>query len=200
MKVYIAQARRASAPVPMIAYSGGYFLASWKNGVLSEDTPGQRVLWAYATESEPLAYSAPAVLFPNVSSGAPCPPSSHVPYPPSPHYLSPACAHLFAEPTVVLHGRVYFAASLRQFCLWPLDPLNQGGRFLLLRRVLLGATPQLGPIFWAKDPGDAWAATNRRLGIRTLSEMDSSTRGDVVALLAGERPCAPNAAAKCEYC
>ena len=39
---------------PMISFYGGYFLTSWKNGVLSEDTPGQRVLWSYASEADPL--------------------------------------------------------------------------------------------------------------------------------------------------
>ena len=48
---------------PMISFNDGFFLASWKNGVLSEDQPGQRVLWSWATEAAPLKYSAPAVLF-----------------------------------------------------------------------------------------------------------------------------------------
>ena len=32
-------------------------VATWKNGVLSEDKPGQRVLWSYATAEAPLNYS-----------------------------------------------------------------------------------------------------------------------------------------------
>lgn len=51
----------------MISFSGGVFVATWKNAVLSEDTPGQRVLWSWATADAPLNYSKPAVLFPNVS-------------------------------------------------------------------------------------------------------------------------------------
>ena len=184
---------------PMISFHGGYFLASWKNAVLSEDTPGQRVLWSYASADDPLAYSTPEVLFPNVSNGEPCLPSSKQPYPPDPQYLSPACAHLFAEPTAILNGRVYLAASLRQFCLWPLDPLNDGGKYLLLRQVTLTSPPTLGPIFWARDPGAGFATTNKRLGIRTLSQMTEETRVDILALLAGTRPC-PENATKCEFC
>jgi len=193
---------------PMISFNDGFFLASWKNGVLSEDQPGQRVLWSWATEAAPLKYSAPAVLFPNMSTGEPCVAGGHPPfpknhslYPPNPSYLSPACAHLFAEPTVVLGGRVYLAASLRQFCLWPLDRLNEGGKYLVLRRVTLspGSPPKLGPIFWGLDPGPEWSETNARLGIRTLAEMDAETRADTAALLTGARPCEDNAT-KCEYC
>ena len=181
---------------PMISFYGGYFLASWKNGVLSEDTPGQRVLWSYASEADSLSYSTPEVLFPNVSDGGVCLPNSKVPYPRSPHYLSPSCAHLFAEPTAILNGRAYLAASLRQFCLWPLDPLNEGGKYLLLRQVIPTSPPTLGPIFWAKDPGTGFSETNQRLGIRTLSQMPEETRSDISALLLGARPC-PENASKC---
>jgi hypothetical protein len=176
--------------------------------VLSEDQPGQRILWSYARASRPLLYSSPQVAFPNISSGEPCPqphgskPPPHT-YPAHPSYLLPACAHLFAEPTVVLDGHVYLAASLRQFCLWPLDSLNEAGKYLLLRRVDLGGggttAPKLGKMFWASDPGPAWAATNVRLGIQLLAQMDSEARSDVAALLAGSRPCEPNAS-KCEWC
>ena len=188
---------------PMIAFHGGFFIASWKNGVLQEDEPGQRVLWSYASVDAPLNYSAPTILFPNVSSAdQPCSSSKNLPpFPTHPPYLSPGCAHLFAEPTVVINDRVYVAASLRQFCLWPLDPLNENGVYLLLRRVTLapGVAPELGPVFWAADPGSAWTATNQRLAIRTLDQMDTETQGDIAELLAGERPCAANAT-KCEYC
>ena len=78
---------------PMISFNDGFFLASWKNGVLSEDQPGQRVLWRWATEAAPLKYSAPAVLFPNMSTGEPCVAGGHPPfpknhslYPPNPSY------------------------------------------------------------------------------------------------------------------
>jgi hypothetical protein len=70
---------------PMIAFHSGHFLATWKNAVLSEDTPGQRVLWAWASERAPLQYSAPAVLFPNISNGS-CTGKSKPDYPPNPSY------------------------------------------------------------------------------------------------------------------
>ena len=188
----------------MLAVFDGLFIATWKNAVLSEDTPGQRVLWSYASAANPLNYSVPEVLFPNVSDGSACLPNRKVAYPQDPHYLSPGCAHLFAEPTVVINGHAYAAASLRQFCLWPLDPLDAGGKYLLLRRITPGpqpgSAPALGEIFWAKDPDSAaWSATNSRLGIRTLAQMDTTTQKDIAAVLAGERPCEPNAT-KCEYC
>ena len=197
---------------PMIGFFDGFFVASWKNAALqhdipgvghpsSEDTPGQRILWSYASAEAPLKYSAPAILFPNVSSGDQVCRKWQKGAAPRSTYLSPGCAHLFAEPTVVIHGHIYAAASLRQFCLWPLDPVNEDGIYLLLRRISLrtGAKPKLGQIFWAKHPGDAWAATNARLGIQTLSQMDAETQSDVASLLGGERPCEANAT-KCEYC
>lgn len=208
----------------MLAFHGGHFLASWKNAVLSEDTPGQRILWAWSSEAQPLKYSSPTVLFPNISNGS-CTkwrPGTVDAYPQFPSYLSPGCAHLFAEPAAVVNNNVYLAASTRQFCLWPLDPLNDGGTYLLLREVSFetagpgtgggGAprpAPVLGDIFWAKDPSigsnnpwaAAWAETNARLGLKLLDQMDAETQADVKALLAGKRPCAQNASTtKCEYC
>ena len=95
---------------PMISFNDGFFLTSWKNGVLSEDQPGQRVLWSYAREEEPLtSWATPAVAFPNMSL-TPCDNASE-----SNSFLTPACATLNSEPTVVLNGRVYLAASTRQF-------------------------------------------------------------------------------------
>ena len=91
------------------------------------------VLWSYSTAEEPLAFCAPTILFPNVSSAdQPCR-SSKAGGSPGSTYLSPGCAHLFAAPTVVLNGRVYVAASLRQFCLYPLDRLDDNGVYLLPR-------------------------------------------------------------------
>jgi hypothetical protein len=196
----------------MIGFFDGYFVASWKSAALqhdisgrghppSEDTPGQRILWSYATAEAPLKYSAPTILFPNMSSGDEVCHKWTKGANPRSTYLSLGCARLFAEPTVVLNGHVYVAASLRQFCLWPLDPVNDDGIYLLLRRITLshGVPPKLGEIFWAKYPGDAWAATNARLEIQTLSQMDAETKSDVASLLDGERPCEANAT-KCEYC
>ena len=193
---------------PMLGLHGGYFLASWKNGPTNEDTPGQRVLWSYASAASPLGYSPPLVLFPNVSDGSGCATKNHGPYrPPNTPYLSPGGAHLFAEPLIELNGRAYMASSLRQYCLYPLDPLNEGGKYLLLRRVTTASlssgtgtgTPQLGEMFWAADPGPEWANTSSRLNIRALHQMDSDTQSDIAGLMAGQRPCAAGAS-KCEFC
>jgi hypothetical protein len=197
---------------PMIGFFNSHFVASWKNAALqhdipgqghppSEDTPGQRILWSYATADAPLDYSAATILFPNVSSGDEVCHRWTKGANPRSTYLSPGCAHLFAEPTVAIHGHVYAVASLRQFSLWPLDPVNENGIYLLLRRLTLspGVPPKLGEMFWATDPGDAWATTNARLGIRTLNQMDAETKTDIASLLGGERPCEANAT-KCEYC
>ena len=190
----------------MLGFHSGYFLASWKNGPMNEDTPGQRVLWSYASASSPLGYITPLVLFPNVSDGSGCATKDHGPYRPgNTAFLSPGCAHLFAEPLIELNGRAYLAASLRQYCLYPLDPLMDGGKYLLLRRVTTASsgsgTPQLGEMFWAADPGPEWAPTSSRLNIRALHQMDSDTQSDIAALLAGQRPCAGDAtSSKCEFC
>ena len=213
--IYTATAEFVYSHAAMLGFFDGFFVASWKNAKLqhktgvcpacghpsSEDTPGQRILWSYATADAPLNYSAAAILFPNVSTGDKVCRKWEKGADPRSTYLSPGCARLFAEPTVVIHGHVYAAASLRQFCLWPLDRVNDEGAYLLLRRITFypGVLPKLGQIFWAKDPGDVWAATNTRLEIRTLPQMDPETQGDVASLLGGARPCQANAT-KCEYC
>ena len=179
----------------MISVSGGFFLATWINAAHNESQPGQRVLWSYAREEEPLtSWATPAVAFPNMSL-TPCENASEFT-----SFLTPACATLNSEPTVVLNGRVYLAASTRQFCLYPLDKIDENGKYLLLRQVTLSSSsPKLGEVFWAADPGPAFSATNERLGIRSLSEMDASIQGDVAELLGGARPCEANST-KCEFC
>lgn len=111
----------------MIDYHDGMFAASWKCSPSDEDQAGQRVLYAQSIDG--LDWTAPAELFPNVSTSS-----------------NPA--HLFAEPFLHLNGRTYAAASPTQFCLYP----DQYQNVLLLRRVFtedVGVFGQLGPIFWA---------------------------------------------------
>ena len=179
----------------MISVSGGFFLATWINAAHNESQPGQRVLWSYAREEEPLtSWATPAVAFPNMSL-TPCDNASELD-----SFTTPACATLNSEPTVVLNGRVYLAASTRQICLYPLDKIDENGKYLLLRQVTLSSSsPKLGEVFWAANPGPAFSATNARLGIRSLSEMDASIQGDVAELLGGARPCEANST-KCEFC
>ena len=99
----------------MITYHKGVITASWKNAPLSEDTPGQRVLFSQSLDRH--TWSTAAELFPTLNSKAV--PSAQ-----------------FAGPFAVLRGRLYASASPAviadgdaqgsQFCQWPdgLDPRN----------------------------------------------------------------------------
>lgn len=53
-----------------------------------------------------------------MQDGSKCLPNVPIPhpisYPKNLHYLTPGCEHPFAEPTVVINGHIYAAASLRQ--------------------------------------------------------------------------------------
>eukprot|EP00911_Craspedida_sp_UC1_P002568 UC1_evm3s1904 len=119
----------------MIAYHEGTITVSWKNAPLSEDTPGQRILYTQSRDGK--NWTKPSLLFPNMSS-----------------LLTPAAQ--FAGPFAVLNGRLYASASPAviadgdaqgaQFCLWPdgLDPRNcatpdrpgtQPSGLLMMRRV-----------------------------------------------------------------
>ena len=92
----------------MMTYHDKTLTLSWKNAPVSEDTPGQRVLYAQSTDG--LSWSEARVLFPNMSSDA-----------------TPSAQ--FAGPFAVLGGRLYASASPAviadgdaqgaQFCLWP---------------------------------------------------------------------------------
>jgi hypothetical protein len=85
----------------MIYYHHQMITAYWKNGVTSEDQPGQRVLYSQSTDGLTWTPSGGTnILFPNVSTNA-----------------NPA--HLFAEPSLHINGRLYLAASATQYCLYP---------------------------------------------------------------------------------
>ena len=143
---------------PMISWHHGLLLASWKNHNTSEDAPGQWVRWAHSPDGA--RWSRPETLFPNVSDGSgTASECSHTPE----HEALPRCAHLFAEPTLVLRGHVYMASSLRQFCLYPYP--WPGRRLVLLRRLSVahpGGAPTLGKVFWLDgvppgSPKACWA-------------------------------------------
>jgi hypothetical protein len=122
--------------------------------------------------------------------------------------VTPGCAHLFAEPTLVLGGRIYLAASLRQFCLYPYPWARAapGVSLLLLRRLIpapagsaAGQPPSLGPAFWAAAIPAGFEAISARLGLLSLAATDAQTRADVAELSRPQSvPCA--AGAKCEAC
>ena len=206
---------------PMLSLLDGAFLASFKNSPRDEDQPGQRVLYSQSLDglswTDPSDASLPlpslSAWSPPSASLAPPPPPSP---PPAPRVLFPnisTAAHpaaLFAEPTVLLNGRAYAAASPRQFCLYP----DQYAAVLLLRQVLPGALDAFGPVFWASravPPG--WEENSAVHGIPTVLAMPQQTQADVALLLVNSSyaPCAQGGAlqggtqekgatTKCEFC
>ena len=156
--------------------------------------------WAWSSDGG-VTFSEPATLFPNVSDGSEgslsAPNCSHTPG----HENTTSCAHLFAEPTLVLGSakHVYMAASLRQFCLYPYP--WQGRRDVLLRRVSISQQkpPELGPIFWLDGIPPGFEAVSERQRIVSLASMDATTQRDFAQLSdANVLPCGPGA--KCEAC
>jgi len=174
----------AYAMSPMLSFLNGRFLATWKLSVADEDEPGQRVMYAQSDDGVAWRTSSDGAsneLFPRMNSSE-----------------SPRVA-LFAEPALLLNGRVYAAASPTQFCLYP----DQYARVLLLRRVLDGAPGRLGPLFWAADAIPAgFAEASARENVTTAAQQDAETRADVAALAAARvAPCAADGStSKCEFC
>ena len=176
----------AYAMSPMLSFLNGRFLATWKLSVTSEDEPGQRVMWAQSSDGTQWHTSSDGrsnELFPSMNSSE-----------------NPRVA-LFAEPTLLLNGRVYAAASPKQFCLYP----DQYSNVLLLRRVFDDAVGHFGPLFWAASsipPGFALASA--RNNVTSLAQQDAQTQADV-ALLTPQGltapPCAEDGStSKCEFC
>lgn len=174
----------AYAMSPMLSYLNGRFLATWKLSRSNEDEPGQRVMYAQSDDGVSWQTSSDGrsnELFPRMNSSE-----------------NPRVA-LFAEPTVLLNGRVYAAASPKQFCLYP----DQYANILLLRRVYDAPGAGLGPPFWAADAVPAgFAEASARENVTTAAAQDAVTRADVAALLAGAvAPCAADGStSKCEFC
>jgi hypothetical protein len=188
----------------MLDYFNGSFLLAWKNGASDEDKDGQRILYSQSTDG--LTWSptnGTNVLFPALST------------------KSQECA-MFVGPPAHLNGRLYAGASPgiptdaaagAQWCLWP-DPVSprncgppqfpQSTDTLLLRRVF--GLHSFGPIFWASHTAPSqWAEAAKTFGIKTLSDMDAETQGDV-ALLRSDLPTLPcsdpstSGSLKCEAC
>ena len=165
----------------MLDWFKGTFFLAWKNSLVDEDAPGQRILFSAAADGG-AAWSPHAELFPNMSTNA--------------HHAS-----LFAAPFVRMNAHVYAAASPTQFCLYP----DQYESVLLLRRVSDDGT-SFGPVFWADTsipPGFETASALRN--VSTVSGMDAATQADVAVLLGGiVPPCAAadgsDGSIKCEAC
>ena len=160
----------------VIDYHDGFFLVTWKNSPRDEEQAGQRVL--FATSDDGLQWSSTDgtnVLFPNVSTTA-----------------SPA--HLFAEPSLVVEGRRYAAASFKQYSIFP--PPDES--FMLLRRVYPDKT--LGHVFWASEaPPEQYRRGAADKGVRDMLEMDTETQMDAGRLRdRSYLPCGHAESLKCE--
>lgn len=171
----------------MISFLNGRFLATWKLSHVNEDEPGQRVMWAQSEDG--LAWDTASdgsnEIFPSMNASE-----------------NPKVA-LFAEPSLYINGRVYAAASPKQFCLYPAPYQN----VLLLRRVFDDAVGHFGPIFWAADTiPKGFQEASERENVTALSAQDAQTRSDIATLtpFSTTPPCAGpdslDSSAKCEFC
>ena len=172
-----------NAMSPMLSFLNGAFLATWKLSQNGEDSPGQKVMFAQSADGKSWTPSASGdnVMFPSMNSSE-----------------NPGVA-LFAEPTLYLNGRVYAAASPKQFCLYP----TPFAPLLLLRRVFDGVNGSFGQIFWAGGsipPGFAQASASQNVTV--VGDMDSQTQADVALLTPNATilPCAESGTTKCEAC
>ena len=169
---------------PMLSFLNNRFLASWKLSVSDEDEPGQRVMWAQSNDGSMWTTTSDGsnVLFPSMNSTE-----------------NPRVA-LFAEPSLLLNGRVYAAASPKQFCLYP----DQYQTILLLRRVFDDQIGLFGPLFWASSTiPDGFAIASARENVTSLAEQDIQTQNDIALLTQTTTtpPCPTDGStSKCEFC
>lgn len=174
----------AYAMSPMLSFLNNRFLASWKLSVSDEDEPGQRVMWAQSNDGSTWTTTSDGsnVLFPSMNSTE-----------------NPRVA-LFAEPSLLLNGRVYAAASPKQFCLYP----DQYQTILLLRRVFDDQIGLFGPLFWASSTiPDGFAIASARENVTSLAEQDIQTQNDIALLTQTTTtpPCPTDGStSKCEFC
>jgi hypothetical protein len=175
----------AYAMSPMLSFLNGRFLASWKLSVSDEDEPGQRVMWAQSEDGVAWTTSSDGrsnELFPSMNASE-----------------NPRVA-LFAEPSLLVNGHVYAAASPIQFCLYP----DQYQPRLLLRRVFDDAIGHFGPVFWAANSIPAgFAQASARENVTTAAQQDAQTRADVATLTPSTdiAPCPTDGStSKCEFC
>ena len=174
----------AYAMSPMLSFLNNRFLATWKLSVSDEDEPGQRVMWAHSNDGTTWTTTSDGsnVLFPSMNSTE-----------------NPRVA-LFAEPSLLLNGRVYTASSPKQFCLYP----DQYQSILLLRRVFDDEIGHFGPLFWASPSiPDGFVEASIRENVTSLIDQDAQTQGDI-ALLTPKTispPCPTDGStSKCEFC
>ena len=186
------------------------FYIYWKNGILQEDSNGQRIL--FSASKTPHAYTKARVLFPNLTIGnVPC--------------------SLEPSPSIQINGHVYATASPAfinytlkdlhvaqgaQCQLWPdsIDPRNCGPsasyaveykHTLLLRRIYSNFT--LGPMFWGSyDAPEIFSIQTKTFDIQTFTKnMDETTYEDLKDILKSNNvnpPCNTfeSGSMKCEWC
>ena len=186
------------------------FVILWKNGPRDEDSNGQRIL--YSRSADGRTWRPAAELFP------PLPNSTQEPGP-----FVHLGSRLFAACSPGIYNMSHAGkitdqdAQGSQFCLWPdpIDPRNCGppdqrgvwgamvGQHTLLMREIL-PNGKLGEMFWASGNGPSrYRSVNERVGIRFLSQMDSTTQKLVGGLRATmHAPCPDRDAGtrKCEAC
>ena len=185
----------------MIDYHDGNLFLTWKNGPRDEDSPAQRVLYAFSadgakwTETDGRNVLFPRATVQNLTGNEAGIAAKSVP------------RTLFAGPTVVLNGRRYASASPHQFCLFPYpyssSLTSAEDTNLLMMREVLGDSKGFGPIFWASTKVPAgFEAVSQQHGIQTSGQMDAYVQKDLT-LLANRThlPCdLANGTTKCEAC
>eukprot|EP00944_MAST-04C_sp_MAST-4C-sp1_P012731 g12731.t1 len=186
------------------------FYVYWKNGILTEDSNGQRILFS-ASKSGQDSWSSPGILFPNLTIGD-------------------IAASLEPSPPIQVNGRVYATASPAfinytlkdlhvaqgaQCQMWPdpVDPRNCGPaapyaveykHTLLLRRIY--SNYSLGNMFWGSSKAPSIFATQTRtFGILTFDQMDDVTYKDLKTYLQPRNidpPCHTplTGSHKCDWC
>ena len=189
----------------MLHYHDNMFTISWKNGLVKEDKPGQRVLYSQSINGRD--WSPYQILFPNMSTNA-----------------TPVAQ--FAGPYAVINDRLYATATPAviadgdaqgaQWCLWPdgLDPRNcaaperpgtQPSGILMMRRVYPGVGSPLGDVFWVSPnaPAKELEQASQLNGIKGIHDMDAQTQADIATLTPymDELPCDEDSGTlKCEGC
>lgn len=120
---------------PMVTYQGGALFASWSNGAVNEDNPGQRVLGTVSTDGGG-SWAGWKVYFPPQDKNPPDEPGSDGRVP---------GRVLTADGYATIGGDVYAVAEVWDWVQTDSDRTQKGwGR--IARRVAPDGT--LGPIFW----------------------------------------------------
>eukprot|EP00943_MAST-04B_sp_MAST-4B-sp1_P000068 g68.t1 len=186
------------------------FYIYWKNGLLEEDSNGQRVLFS-ATKNVKHFFKTPRVLFPNLTIA-----NIHVSLEPSPSIQINGRVYATASPAYINYTlKDLHVAQGAQCQLWPdsIDPRNCGPAAtyaveykstLLLRRIYSNFS--LGKMFWGSfEPPAIFSMQTQKFGIQTYNKMDKTTYNDLRNVLQPNNlnpPCNSfeSGSTKCEWC